>query len=500
MTQLFNPHQYYLNPNSIAPFIVAVLCVVLGLVVLSISRREAFNISFFYFCLAAGLWLLSSTLMMNSRRMDHALCWARLLFVGMMLVPAAMYALSSALTKSVKQQKKIIFFVYAESFLLASLCFHHYFIEGIHRTMYGIYPQAGLLFPVLIFFIMVTYALGFMNLIHYYFFRAQPKERKQLRIFLILFMMLQLAFVDLYASYDALIFPSGFVVIFGFILMMAIAKLKSYFDFADECAAMYEQRIKEKEKKIQEVSDRLKLAEEKLLESGKLTSMANLSAGILHQIAQPITAINGFIKFIKKEMDAENVFYRPVCLIDEQCVYLKQMLDDMMNLVKHREVKREPMNVHNAVYKAMNLLKDELRIRRINWDLDLQEGIPPVFADNIQLQQVFVNIVVNAMQALSALPREKEKYIHISSQFIRESDEVMISFRDTGPGIPQGEEEHIFEPFYSTRIKGVGMGLALCQTILQEQGGKISVERVAQSGANFMIRLPCLAPDQHVQN
>lgn len=251
-------------------------------------------------------------------------------------------------------------------------------------------------------------------------------------------------------------------------------------------------RLSQKEKKIRALTLQLKTMETKLAENSCISLVAHLSAGIVHQISQPITAINGFIKFLKKEMNPQDQLYRPVCLVDEQCVYLKQMLDDMMELVRHSEMKREKLNVHDVIYKAVNLLKDELRIRRINWDLDLQEGVPKIYADHIRLQQVFMNIAVNAMQALTDLPKDQEKYIRISSSLDAERKEVVISFQDTGPGIPKDAGNYIFEPFYSTKTKGAGIGLSLCQMLVQEQNGRMTVVNNLPQGAHFRVHLPAV--------
>ena len=258
----------------------------------------------------------------------------------------------------------------------------------------------------------------------------------------------------------------------------------------DQKSKYLEKSISDKDLEIKKLTEQLRSAEAKLMEIGKLSSVAHLSAGILHQISQPITAIYGFVKFLKKEMDQLSPFYHPVCLMDEQCVYLKQMLESMMELVKHHEIKRMNMNVNDVLYKTMNLLKDELRIRRINWDLGLEEGIPQVFADSIQLQQIFMNIVVNAMQAMSDIPKDQEKYIRITSRYWPDKKEMMVSFQDTGPGITKNDADRVFEPFYSTKSKGVGIGLALCQTLIQEQGGRITIDNNIPTGANFVIHLP----------
>ncbi len=251
-----------------------------------------------------------------------------------------------------------------------------------------------------------------------------------------------------------------------------------------------ENELTVKEREVSLVIEELRDTQLKLFESGKVSAVASLSAGILHQISQPITAIHGFSKFLKKEMNSNDVFYRPICLIDEQAAYLKQMLGNLMELVRHREIKKEDVNVNDPIMRSMNLLKDELRIRRINWDLKLGENLPAVFADTVHLQQVVMNIITNAIQVLGEMPRGAERYIEISSSFDSSAQQIIISIKDTGPGINLLDKMRIFEPFFSTKSKGAGIGLALCHDLVTEHGGVIIVESEPNQGANFLIRLP----------
>lgn len=248
-----------------------------------------------------------------------------------------------------------------------------------------------------------------------------------------------------------------------------------------------------KEREVSLVVEELRDTQLKLFESGKISAVASLSAGILHQITQPITAITGFSKFLKKEMKPEDVFYRPVCLIDEQASYLKQMLGNLMELVRHREIKKENININDPIMRAMNLLKDELRIRRINWDLNLGEDVPAVFADSIHLQQIFMNIITNAIQVLGEMPPGAERYIEVSSRFDQPGQQVIVSIRDTGPGINLLDKMRIFEPFFSTKSKGAGIGLALCHDLVSEHGGTILVDSGPNEGTTFLVHLPAVS-------
>jgi len=254
----------------------------------------------------------------------------------------------------------------------------------------------------------------------------------------------------------------------------------------------YENELNEKAAEMSQIVEELRRMQIKLMESGKISAVASLSAGILHQVSQPITAIHGFARFMKKEMDSKNAFYKPACLIEEQSEYLKQMLGDLMELVRHREIIKTDIDVNDIMYRAVNLLKDELRIQRVNWDLDLYEHLPKVFADGIHIQQIFMNIIINAMQAMNELPRGSDKFLSIVTGFDKTSQMIEISIADTGPGISLVDQERIFEPFYSSKTKGAGIGLALVKDLIAEHNGKILVESHPKKGARFIIKLPAL--------
>lgn len=249
--------------------------------------------------------------------------------------------------------------------------------------------------------------------------------------------------------------------------------------------------IQQKTKTLEATIKDLKAAQLKLLESGKTSALASLSAGILHQISQPITAIHGFIRFMKKEMKTDDVFYRPVMLMDEQSTYIRNMLENLMELVRHRKIQKDAVDVNAVLTKSMNLLGDELRIRRIGWDLYLDKELPEVLADPLHLQQVFMNLTVNAMEALSEQPAGETRTLEITTYWNRDINQTVISFKDNGPGIAPQAKERVFDPFFSTKEKGSGVGLALCHDLIIEHGGKMEVVSGAQ-GTTFHIYLPCL--------
>jgi len=248
--------------------------------------------------------------------------------------------------------------------------------------------------------------------------------------------------------------------------------------------------LKEKNAQLEATIMELKAAHVRLMDSGKKGAVAALSAGLLHQISQPITAIHGFVRFMKKEMDINSPFYKPVCVMDEQSFYIKDMLANLMELIRHRKIQKTQTNLNAVIYKSINLLLDELRIRRVGWDIQLDDQIPFIFGDALHLQQVFMNLIVNAMEALSEMPHGTPRTLLVSSKFDMEKHQAVIIFKDNGPGIAHEHQAKIFDPFFSTKAKGSGIGLALCQDLVNEHGGSISVES-KNDGTIFTIKLPC---------
>lgn len=285
----------------------------------------------------------------------------------------------------------------------------------------------------------------------------------------------------------------GLIWIFVFLLVLIVAGftlwVRGFYYIHRRKTKALEDALSKKNEELNSVIAELKNTQVRLIESGQVTAAAALSAGILHQISQPITAIHGFVRFMKQEMRPDNAFYRPVCLMDEQSIYLKEMLGNLMLLIQHRKVQKVSTNVNTVLNKSTALLVDELRIRRIAWDQSLSSLLPSVMADPIHLQQVFMNIIVNAGEALATLPRGLERTLQITTKFDTISRKVEISFKDNGPGIPEDIQAHVFQPFFSTKASGCGIGLALCHDLVAEHGGSIKVES-KPGETTFVILLP----------
>jgi C4-dicarboxylate-specific signal transduction histidine kinase len=154
-------------------------------------------------------------------------------------------------------------------------------------------------------------------------------------------------------------------------------------------------------------------------------------------------------------------------------------------------VSREPVNVNEVIERAVALMQAQLRLRQIAVQLDLSPHPPTVIGNAIQLEQVFINLLANARDAVADAPR---KLISISCAV--DVGHVCVTVRDTGPGIPEGLEQRIFDPFFTTKDvgTGTGLGLSITYSIIEDHHGAISVTNSPHAGAEFVLEFP-LAPD-----
>lgn len=251
-------------------------------------------------------------------------------------------------------------------------------------------------------------------------------------------------------------------------------------------------KLKKERHERYRVEHELMAVRQRLMEAGKMSTLASLSAGIVHQLSQPATAIYGMMKFLRKELGSHEQYGEAVNLVQEQSAYLKDMLDDFMEIVRHKEVVKTEIDLNEVVRKSIKLLSDEIRIARVKMDLSLQTPLPPIKADSVFLQQVFMNLVVNALQAMRVFPRTRERKLTIVSSVQEMGKMVQIQCTNDSPPLTNEQLESMFEPFYSTKAKGAGIGLALCKGVVEDHGGNISVSS-DEGGTTFTMTFPVSA-------
>jgi C4-dicarboxylate-specific signal transduction histidine kinase len=234
----------------------------------------------------------------------------------------------------------------------------------------------------------------------------------------------------------------------------------------------------------------LREKQEQLVQAGKLATLGELTTGVAHELNNPLNNIGLFVGNVIDRVEAgEEDLDRIVEDLErvvEQVQKATEIITHLRTFGRAAPVSLEPVAVQEVIDRALSLMQEQLRLRQIAVTLDFLPESPIVLGNAIQLEQVFINLLTNARDALEASERKK---VHIACSV---EDDIVVVFRDTGPGIPDGLEQRIFDPFFTTKDvgSGTGLGLSITYGIIQEHGGEITVENRPGEGAAFTIALP----------
>jgi signal transduction histidine kinase len=255
-----------------------------------------------------------------------------------------------------------------------------------------------------------------------------------------------------------------------------------------------------------EVADRCALVIEnsklyqQMKERDRLAALGEMSAGLAHEIRNPLAAIKGAIQYLDpKRLPTEDREFLEI--IVEEVNRLNGVVTQFLDYSRPLKPALAPGDVNEILDKTFRLLLAETP-PQIEVRLELAPGLPRVQCDAEQLKQVFLNLALNAYQAmprggkLSVSTRVERDELAFWREGKRRRDVVEIRFRDSGPGIPEEARENIFVPFYTTKEKGTGLGLAICQRIVKAHLGSITVRSTGSEGAEFVIALPGLHEDR----
>jgi len=232
--------------------------------------------------------------------------------------------------------------------------------------------------------------------------------------------------------------------------------------------------------------------QEQLIQAGKLATVGELTTGIAHELNNPLNNIGLFVENAIDRLQF-GVADR-TCILDElrtaveQVRKANQIISHLRTFGRVAPVSRVPVRINEVLGRAVSLIREQLRLRQIEVLLGLCPEDPVVVGNAIQLEQVFVNLLTNARDALEEAPR---KLIYIESAVA--GGLVRLVFHDTGPGIPPDLRQRIFDPFFTTKEvgEGTGLGLSITYGIVKEHGGSIALAKgESTEGATFVIELP----------
>jgi len=244
---------------------------------------------------------------------------------------------------------------------------------------------------------------------------------------------------------------------------------------------------------MQRREQQLREKQEQLVQAAKLATLGELTTGVAHELNNPLNNIGLFIGNVIDMIqlgtqDAERML-RDLNKGMDQVHKASQIITHLRTFGRAAPVSQEPVSVNAIILQALSLMHEQLRLRNIEVNTDLDRADPFVMGNAIQLEQVFLNLLTNARDALSESER---KLINISSRLDRQT--VVAVFKDSGPGIPPELEHRVFDPFFTTKEvgEGTGLGLSITYGIVRDHNGTIQVENAPGKGAAFLIHLPLL--------
>jgi PAS domain S-box-containing protein len=241
--------------------------------------------------------------------------------------------------------------------------------------------------------------------------------------------------------------------------------------------------------------DEIRRQREALFRSEKLAALGQLLAGVAHELNNPLSVVLGQTVLIRETAEEPRVVARAdkIAQAAERCA---RIVRDFLALARRYPRDRQGVDLSDVVRQVVDVAREVLAAQAIEVSLDLAPGLPPVWADRSQLDQVVANLVSNAHQALQdgAHPRR----LLLRTRFDAKRERLVLEVVDNGPGVAPDARRRLFEPFFTTRAhgQGTGLGLALCQGIVEGHGGRIVHELAAGGGATFRVELPVRGPEE----
>ena len=259
-----------------------------------------------------------------------------------------------------------------------------------------------------------------------------------------------------------------------------------------------EQMVEERTRQLQETHD-------KLLHQDKMASLGKLSASVVHEINNPIAGILNLIllmkRIIKEDADdprGQESFDRYLTLMEAETRRISRIVSNLLTFSRQSKIEMGEQDVNRLIEKTLVLNDNLLKIHHVKVRKELASDLPRVVGSADQLQQVFMNMVSNAAEAME---NKGGGMLSVKTWFNSSADAINISFADTGVGIPQDHLNKLFEPFYTTKKKGkgVGLGLSVVYGIIKAHNGTITVDTLPGKGATFTVQLPLSCEEQRTE-
>jgi PAS domain S-box-containing protein len=242
---------------------------------------------------------------------------------------------------------------------------------------------------------------------------------------------------------------------------------------------------------VKDITSRKKI-ELQLLQADKLASLGQLSAGIAHEINNPLGLVLGYTRLALKETDPEAQFYKDLRVVEKHALNCKKIVENLLRFSRATSTTMTRVNLNELVREVIAVVENKFSLEKVKVDTRLAPDLPHTLADPDKMSQVFMNILMNARQSIDGAGT-----IKVSSGWNKENRRISLSFEDTGCGIAPEIQHKIFDPFFTTKPigMGTGLGLAVSYGIMKDHEGEIRVTSTPGKGSTFVVDLPIQEPD-----
>ena len=240
---------------------------------------------------------------------------------------------------------------------------------------------------------------------------------------------------------------------------------------------------------LRDRDEKLRLANAALVQSEKMAAIGQLSAGLAHEVKNPLAGILGFAQLSKRKIDDPAALRNNLDVIERETRRCSEIIGSLMQFARQERPERRPTDVTAAVQHAISIVDHQLSLKKVTIVQDLAPALPDVLGNANQLEQALINLMINAQQAMQPDGGK------VTVRTAYTGGQVRVSVEDTGPGVPEDIRQRIFEPFFTTKKVGQGTGLGLSVTygLIKDHGGEITVGSGSTGGALFTITLPAQA-------
>jgi C4-dicarboxylate-specific signal transduction histidine kinase len=246
-----------------------------------------------------------------------------------------------------------------------------------------------------------------------------------------------------------------------------------------------------------ELAELSRRQEEQLEHSTRLAEMGEMAASISHELNQPLTGIRNYARnayyMLEQKPDAEAEVKNNLRLISEQVDRAAKIINQMRELTKRTDSAFTLLDLNSVIRESVEFILPQMKLSEVAVTLRLEDALPPISGDRIRLEQVFLNLLSNARQAMADVP--VRKLVIESRRDLTASLPVVVHVTDTGKGFTAEQAGHLFQPFFTTRKGGHGLGLSISRAIVLDHKGSIDATASPGVGATFTLRLPAAARD-----